>query len=173
MKISWKSSPGWLQLVFHFGNENREEELKKVPCIYMNIVNTRIKIVCVVNKRERLLPPLNPCIIAVSNHQEEEVARTNKVLSKNGKLGFEEICHWMLLVMVVAAVVQPRHFLCNLLQLWRWLIFKDFPSHFPFCKSACVSMFRFVSHLDLLTSIEFPVREKIFGHLRPPEIIWI
>ena len=28
LKISWKSSPGWLQLVFHFGTENREEQLK-------------------------------------------------------------------------------------------------------------------------------------------------
>ena len=25
LKISWKTSPGWLQLVFHFGTENREE----------------------------------------------------------------------------------------------------------------------------------------------------
>ena len=33
LKISWKSSPGWLQLVFHFGTENREEQLKKPPCI--------------------------------------------------------------------------------------------------------------------------------------------
>ena len=33
LKISWKSSPGWLQLVFHFGTENREEQLKKTPCI--------------------------------------------------------------------------------------------------------------------------------------------
>ena len=29
LKISWKSSPVWLQLVFHFGTENREEPLKK------------------------------------------------------------------------------------------------------------------------------------------------
>ena len=57
------------------------------------MVNARIKIVCVVNKWERLLPPLNPCIIAVSDHHQEEEARTNRVLSKNGKLGFEEICH--------------------------------------------------------------------------------
>ena len=34
LKISWKSSPGWLQLVFHFGTENWEEQLKKAPCIY-------------------------------------------------------------------------------------------------------------------------------------------
>ena len=33
-KISWKRSPGWLQLVFHFGTENQEEQLKKAPCIY-------------------------------------------------------------------------------------------------------------------------------------------
>ena len=33
LKISWKASPGWLQLVFHFGTENREEQLKKAPCI--------------------------------------------------------------------------------------------------------------------------------------------
>ena len=31
LKISWKTSPGWLQLVFHFGTENREEQLKKSP----------------------------------------------------------------------------------------------------------------------------------------------
>ena len=29
-----KTSPGWLQLVFHFGTENREEQLKKAPCIF-------------------------------------------------------------------------------------------------------------------------------------------
>ena len=33
LKISWKSSPGWLQLVFHFGTENGEGQLKKSPCI--------------------------------------------------------------------------------------------------------------------------------------------
>ena len=29
-----KSSPGWLQLVFHFGTENRAEQLKNSPCTY-------------------------------------------------------------------------------------------------------------------------------------------
>ena len=33
LKISWKTSPGWLQLVFHFGTENRADQLKKPPCI--------------------------------------------------------------------------------------------------------------------------------------------
>ena len=28
LKISWNCSPGWLQLVFHFSTENREEQLK-------------------------------------------------------------------------------------------------------------------------------------------------
>ena len=32
LKISWKSSPGWLQIVFHFGTQNREEQLKKAHC---------------------------------------------------------------------------------------------------------------------------------------------
>ena len=31
LKISWKSSPGWLQLVFHFGTENRADQLKNHP----------------------------------------------------------------------------------------------------------------------------------------------
>ena len=35
LKISWKTSPGWLQLVFHFGTENRADQLKKPPCIIM------------------------------------------------------------------------------------------------------------------------------------------
>ena len=38
LKISWKTSPGWLQLVFHFGTENRADQLKKttlyLPCIF-------------------------------------------------------------------------------------------------------------------------------------------
>ena len=29
LKISWKTSPGWLQPVFHFGIENRADQLKK------------------------------------------------------------------------------------------------------------------------------------------------
>ena len=33
LKISWKTSPGWLKLVFHFGTENRADQLKKPPCI--------------------------------------------------------------------------------------------------------------------------------------------
>ena len=33
LKISWKTSPSWLQLVFHFGTENRANQLKKPPCI--------------------------------------------------------------------------------------------------------------------------------------------
>ena len=32
LKISWKTSPGWLQLVFHFGTENWADQLKKPPC---------------------------------------------------------------------------------------------------------------------------------------------
>ena len=31
LKISWKCSPGWLQLVFHFGTENRADQLKNHP----------------------------------------------------------------------------------------------------------------------------------------------
>ena len=34
LKILWKTSPGWLQLVFHFGTEDRADQLKKIPCIY-------------------------------------------------------------------------------------------------------------------------------------------
>ena len=30
--LEGQTSPGWLQLVFHFGIENREEQLKKAPC---------------------------------------------------------------------------------------------------------------------------------------------
>ena len=37
LKISWKTSPGWLQLVFHFGTENRADQLKKTPCIYLHM----------------------------------------------------------------------------------------------------------------------------------------
>ena len=33
LKIPWKKCPGWLQLVFHFDTENREEQLKKASCI--------------------------------------------------------------------------------------------------------------------------------------------
>ena len=33
LKISWKTSPGWLQLVFLFGTENWADQLKKTPCI--------------------------------------------------------------------------------------------------------------------------------------------
>ena len=33
LKISWKTSPGWLQLVFHFGTEDWADQLKKTPCI--------------------------------------------------------------------------------------------------------------------------------------------
>ena len=33
LKISWKTSPGWLQLVFHFGTEDRADQLKKPPCM--------------------------------------------------------------------------------------------------------------------------------------------
>ena len=32
LKISWKTSPGWLQLVFPFGTEDRADKLKKTPC---------------------------------------------------------------------------------------------------------------------------------------------
>ena len=28
-----KTSPGWLQLVFHFGTEDRADQLKETPCI--------------------------------------------------------------------------------------------------------------------------------------------
>ena len=35
LKISWKSSPGWLQLVFHFSTENRADQLKKPPCMWL------------------------------------------------------------------------------------------------------------------------------------------
>ena len=38
LKILWKTSPGWLQLVFHFGTENRADQLKKPPPIYMNLI---------------------------------------------------------------------------------------------------------------------------------------
>ena len=31
LRMSWKSSSGWLQLVFHIGSENREEQLKIHP----------------------------------------------------------------------------------------------------------------------------------------------
>ena len=34
LKISRKISPGWLHLVFHFGTENRADQLKKPPCIW-------------------------------------------------------------------------------------------------------------------------------------------
>ena len=36
LKISWTSNPDWLQLVFHFGTENREEQSKEAPCIFHN-----------------------------------------------------------------------------------------------------------------------------------------
>ena len=35
LKISWKTSPGWLQLVFNFGTENRADQLKKPPCTFI------------------------------------------------------------------------------------------------------------------------------------------
>ena len=35
LKISWKTSPGWLQLVFHFGTEDRADQLKKPPCMML------------------------------------------------------------------------------------------------------------------------------------------
>ena len=35
LKISWKTSPGWPQLVFHFGTENRADQLKK-NTLYMS-----------------------------------------------------------------------------------------------------------------------------------------
>ena len=31
------TSPGWLQLVFHFGTENRADQLKKAPCTYVSV----------------------------------------------------------------------------------------------------------------------------------------
>ena len=33
LKFSWKGCPGWLRLVFHFGTENGEGQLKKPPCM--------------------------------------------------------------------------------------------------------------------------------------------
>ena len=35
LKISRKTSSGWLQLVFHFGTENWADQLKKTPCIFV------------------------------------------------------------------------------------------------------------------------------------------
>ena len=34
LKISWKTSPGWLQLIFHFGTEDRADQLKKNTLYY-------------------------------------------------------------------------------------------------------------------------------------------
>ena len=42
LKISWKTSPGWLQLVFHFGTEDRAAQLKKPPCINLSPLFTKI-----------------------------------------------------------------------------------------------------------------------------------
>ena len=47
-KISWKTSPGWLQLVFHFGTENRADQLKKPPCI-IHILNMDHPVVSIEN----------------------------------------------------------------------------------------------------------------------------
>ena len=38
LKISWKTSPGWLQLFFHFGTENRADQLKKPPCRMLRFI---------------------------------------------------------------------------------------------------------------------------------------
>ena len=35
LKISWKTSLGWLQLVFLFGSEYRADQLKKPPCMML------------------------------------------------------------------------------------------------------------------------------------------
>ena len=37
LKISWKTSPGWQQLVFHFGTENRTDQLKKPPSTFIDL----------------------------------------------------------------------------------------------------------------------------------------
>ena len=34
---TWKGSFGWMQLALHFGTENREEKLRKTPCILEKI----------------------------------------------------------------------------------------------------------------------------------------
>jgi hypothetical protein len=36
LRISWNRISDWLPIVFHFGTENWEEQLKKAPCIYDN-----------------------------------------------------------------------------------------------------------------------------------------
>ena len=42
-RISWNRISDWLPIVFHFGTENWEEQLKKPPCIYL-CLSTQIRI---------------------------------------------------------------------------------------------------------------------------------
>ena len=43
--VQAETNPGWLQLVFfHFGTENREEQLKKAPCSFKTSVKLQLLI---------------------------------------------------------------------------------------------------------------------------------
>ena len=38
MNLSWKGRSCWLQLIFHFGTENRKKQLKPTPCRLIKIM---------------------------------------------------------------------------------------------------------------------------------------
>ena len=44
LNILWKSCSGWLQLVFNFGTEKREEQLNKAPCTFLPVSVYTVKI---------------------------------------------------------------------------------------------------------------------------------
>ena len=41
MRITWKRISDWLPIVFHFGTEDRDEQLKKAPCILFYLLSIR------------------------------------------------------------------------------------------------------------------------------------
>ena len=50
-----KTSPSWLQLVFHFGTENRADQLKKPPCTYIGRDDEKFKNIYLPQNHDQIL----------------------------------------------------------------------------------------------------------------------
>ena len=76
-RISWNRISDWLPVVFHFGTENWEEQLKKTPCIYQRflLVSNLSEIICA------LL-----CVTRSSLNREEPAAADDDHDDRGGRL---------------------------------------------------------------------------------------
>ena len=59
LTISWNKIFHWLQVVFHFGTENWEEQLKKPPC------NKQMKIIPMLNNATDINSGINVVVVVV------------------------------------------------------------------------------------------------------------